>query len=64
MAQWLREALLKEVGLTASCGVASNKVLARMVGPLHKPNGLTVLPSSAVASFLATLPLRTVPSLR
>jgi nucleotidyltransferase/DNA polymerase involved in DNA repair len=30
-------ALQREVGLTASCGVAGGKLLARLVGPLNKP---------------------------
>ena len=60
----LRQALKDELGLTVSCGVARNRLLARLVGPLHKPDCATVLPDGGAVSFIRSQPLRHVPSLR
>jgi DNA polymerase iota len=59
-----RELMLRiSLGLGYSCsvGVATNKTLAKMVGSLHKPGGLTVLISSAVREFMAACHVRKVP---
>ncbi|KAF5101541.1 hypothetical protein D0Z00_000816 [Geotrichum galactomycetum] len=59
-----RELMLRiSLGLGYSCsvGVATNKTLAKMVGSLHKPGGLTVLVSSAVQEFMAACHVRKVP---
>ena len=60
----LRQALKDELGLTVSCGVARNRLLARLVGPLHKPDCATVLPDAGAVPFIRSQPLRHVPSLR
>ena len=41
LAQSMQSALQQELGFTLSCGVARNKLLARLATPLGKPNGLT-----------------------
>ena len=64
MALALRQALKDELGLTVSCGVARNRLLARLVGPLHKPDCATVLPDAGAVPFIRSQPLRHVPSLR
>lgn len=49
----LRKRVFEELGLTTSAGVSSNKLLAKMVSGLHKPNDQTVLvPSPAAVSCL------------
>ena len=60
----LRQALKDELGLTVSCGVARNRLLGRLVGPLHKPDCATVLPDAGSVPFIRSQPLRHVPSLR
>ncbi|KAF2036145.1 DNA/RNA polymerase [Setomelanomma holmii] len=41
--QYMRGRLESEKGYTATVGISTNKVLAKLVGNLHKPNGQTTL---------------------
>lgn len=36
---YIRERIFKEMGMTASAGIASNKMLAKICSELNKPNG-------------------------
>jgi len=47
-----------EVGLSASLGVAANKLVAKVASDRHKPGGLTVVRPGEEAAFLAPLPAR------
>ena len=46
-----------EVGLTASVGVATTKLVAKIASDLRKPDGLVVVPPGEEATFLAPLPI-------
>lgn len=61
----VKQAVLRRFGpsFTISIGVARTKLLARIAGPLQKPDGLTVVPDGLGASVLRGLPLRSVPIL-
>jgi DNA polymerase IV len=48
----------EEVGLSASLGVATNKLVAKIASDHDKPGGLTVVPVGQEAAFLAPLPVR------
>lgn len=48
LAAYLRQRVSEEVGLTASAGVASNKLLSKLVGARNKPNQQTVFLPPAV----------------
>jgi DNA polymerase-4 len=56
-AQRVRARIRDEVGLTASAGVASGKMVAKIASDLNKPDGLTVVPSGTEAEFLAPMPV-------
>jgi len=49
--------------MTASCGVACNRMLAKICSELNKPNGQTILPNDEVEilKFMRDLPVRKIP---
>lgn len=53
----IRKTIKSETGLTASAGVASSKLLAKIASDLHKPDGLTVVEPGREKEFLADLPI-------
>ena len=53
----IRRSILDEVGLTASVGVATTKLVAKVASDLRKPDALVVVPPGEEASFLAPLPI-------
>lgn len=54
----LRAAVKSSTGFTLSAGIASNKMLAKLISGTHKPNKQTVLPMEEVQPLLRRLPLR------
>jgi DNA polymerase IV len=55
----LKEAIRGETGgLTASVGVASCKLVAKIASDIRKPDGLVVVPAGTEPAFLAPLPVR------
>ncbi len=56
-AQRVRARIRDEVGLTASAGVASGKMVAKIASDVNKPDGLTVVPPGTEAEFLAPMPV-------
>jgi len=56
-AQRVRARIREEVGLTASAGVASVKMVAKIASDVNKPDGLTVVPPGTEAEFLAPMPV-------
>ena len=61
IAEEIRQAIVDEVGLTASAGVAPIKFLAKIASEVNKPNGIYVIPPNQVQHFLQTLPLEKIP---
>lgn len=53
----IKSAIRDDVGLTASVGVASTKLVAKIASDLRKPDGLVVVPPGDEAAFLAPLPI-------
>ena len=50
-------------GLTASVGVAPNKLVAKIASDLDKPDGLTIVTDETVRKVLDPLPIRRLPGL-
>ena len=57
IARRIKDAVRDEVGLTASVGVATTKLVAKIASDLRKPDGLVVVEPGDEASFLAPLPI-------
>uniref|UniRef100_A0A2M4CIB5 Putative dna polymerase iv n=1 Tax=Anopheles darlingi TaxID=43151 RepID=A0A2M4CIB5_ANODA len=55
IAQEIRECIFRELGLRCCAGIAHNKLLAKLVGAMNKPNKQTVLLPTASSSFVASL---------
>jgi len=60
IARRLQQRVHTEIGLSASLGVATNKLVAKVASDRHKPGGLTVVPPGEGAAFLAPLPVRVI----
>jgi len=60
IAEEIRSCIRNEVGLTASAGVAPNKLIAKIASDWNKPDGQCVVSPSHVASFMRELPVRRI----
>jgi len=60
LARHLKERILSERKLTATIGIASNKLLAKIASDHKKPDGLTVISEHEKVLFLRPLPVRVV----
>jgi len=60
LASELKERIFSERQLTATIGIASNKLLAKIASDHQKPDGLTVITDQEKVSFLRPLPVRTL----
>ena len=58
IAEKIKNRIFRELRLTASVGVATNKFLAKIASDLRKPNGLVVVKPGEEKDFLAPLPIR------
>lgn len=57
-ARHIRARIFQETGLTASAGVSTNKLIAKLASDQNKPDGLTVVPPGQEAAFVQTLSVR------
>lgn len=57
IASEIRRQIFEETGLTASAGVAPNKLLAKIASDLNKPNGQYVVKPEDVDAFMLDLPV-------
>ncbi|WP_028314703.1 DNA polymerase IV [Desulfatibacillum aliphaticivorans] len=53
----IRRQIESSLGITASAGIAKNKLVAKIASDLCKPNGLLVVPADKTQDFLDPLPI-------
>lgn len=63
VAEKIKEEIKKEVGITASIGIARTKVAAKVASDYQKPDGITYVPAGKEKEFLAPLPLKDLPGI-
>lgn len=56
----IKTEIRSETGLTASAGVAPNKLLAKIASDMDKPDGLYVIKPGQVEDFMRELPVRKI----
>ncbi|WP_269523159.1 DNA polymerase IV [Coraliomargarita parva] len=56
----IRACIQHETGLTASAGIAPNKLIAKIASDWNKPDGQCVVHPSRGAAFMETLPVRRI----
>lgn len=57
VAREIRAQIREEVGLSASAGIAPNKLVAKIASDWHKPDGQFEVKPEQVAAFMAALPV-------
>ena len=57
IAREIRAQIFEETGLTASAGVSSNKLIAKIASDWQKPNGQHYIKSDQIADFMINLPV-------
>ena len=60
LAKDMKQRIRQERQLTATVGIASNKLLAKIASDHRKPDGLTVIADAERVQFLKPLPVRTL----
>jgi nucleotidyltransferase/DNA polymerase involved in DNA repair len=63
LAQLLRAIIARHIKLTCSIGIATNKMMAKIASQACKPNGVLLIPEGQEATFLAPLPIDTIPGI-
>ncbi|XP_066153822.1 DNA polymerase eta isoform X2 [Euwallacea fornicatus] len=63
IAEEVRAEIFKVTGYKCSAGIAHNKILAKLVCGLHKPNKQTILPHEAVPELYKNMPIKKITSL-
>ncbi|MBI5327828.1 MAG: DNA polymerase IV [Deltaproteobacteria bacterium] len=58
IAREIKKRIKEELGLTASVGIAPNKLLAKMASEMNKPNGFTVIREKDIIKILSPLSVR------
>lgn len=63
IAQDICDTIHRELGLTASAGVAPIKYLAKVASDINKPQGIFVISPSEVQGFIDDMPLNKIPGI-
>jgi DNA polymerase-4 len=62
IAKAIRGRIRAEIGIAASIGVSTNKLVSKVASDAAKPDGLLVVPAGGEAAFLAPLKVRDLPN--
>eukprot|EP00762_Andalucia_godoyi_P000086 ANDGO_02281.mRNA.1 DNA polymerase eta len=62
--QMLRSHVLQRTGFEVSVGIASNKLIARLVSPLKKPNAQVCIAEADNEQFISHVPITRIPTLQ
>lgn len=57
IARLIKQSIHDELNLSASAGVSSSKFVAKIASDMNKPDGLTFIGPSKIASFMESLPV-------
>jgi nucleotidyltransferase/DNA polymerase involved in DNA repair len=57
LAERIQQRIMKETQLTASIGIAPNKMVAKIASDMKKPRGIVIVEPDEVESFLRPLPM-------
>ena len=60
MALQIRQKILEDLGITASAGISSNKLLAKIASDWNKPNGQFSVSDNDVDKFILKIPVRNI----
>lgn len=63
MAEKLKQRVKDELGICASIGIASSKVVAKIASEASKPDGLLDIPAGGESAFLSPLPANRLPGI-
>lgn len=63
IAKEVKKRICERTTLTASVGVAPNKLVAKIASDLNKPNGLCVITTDKLREILDPLPVRVIPGI-
>ena len=58
IAKAIQEKIYEKTGLTASAGVAPNKLIAKIASDINKPNGICVITPDNLKDFIQDLPVK------
>lgn len=63
IAKEIKDEIFRVTGLTASAGISSNKMLAKIASDWRKPNGLYCITPDKIQDFIKDLPLKKIPGI-
>ncbi len=63
IARKIQMRISRDIGLSASVGIATNKMIAKIASDFQKPNGLTVVLPGQEVEFLSPLPVKKIPGI-
>src|SRR5690606_27367365 len=61
IAATIRKRVRDEIGITASAGISTNKLVSKVASDAGKPDGLVLVKAGDEAAFLAPRPIRELP---